>query len=215
MTTGTDHFKLTRRAAITPDTSNPQLTGIARYFNNKVAPATGFEVPVEKNGNIVFKLTDDAALGAEGYHLLVRHDDIIITAHQPAGIFYGVQTLLQMLPSGIKSNQEQKGINWTIPCADITDQPQFAWRGLMLDVSRHWFTKEEVKKYIDELAEYKMNVFHWHLTDDQGWRLEIKSLPRLTEVGAWRAPRVGQWWQRETHNQVKKLLTEAFIHKKT
>lgn len=66
----------------------------------------------------------------------------------------------------------------------------------MLDVSRHWFTKEEVKKYIDELAEYKMNVFHWHLTDDQGWRLEIKSLPRLTEVGAWRAPRVGQWWQR-------------------
>ena len=101
-----------------------------------------------------------------------------------------------MLPPEIKNSQKQKGIDWTVPCTDITDKPQFAWRGLMLDVSRHWFTKEEVKKYIDELAEYKMNVFHWHLTDDQGWRLEIKSLPRLTEVGAWRAPRVGQWWQR-------------------
>ena len=197
MTVGTDHFKLTRRAAITLDASNPQLIGIARYFNNKVAPATGFQVPVEKHGNIEFKLTDSADLGTEGYRLQVKHGDIVITANQPAGIFYGVQTLLQMLPPEIKSNREQKDIDWTIPCADITDKPQFAWRGLMLDVSRHWFTKEEVKKYIDELAEYKMNVFHWHLTDDQGWRLEIKSLPRLTEVGAWRAPRVGQWWQRE------------------
>ena len=196
MKVGTDHFKLTRRAAITLDTSNPQLIGIARYFNNKVAPATGFEIPVEKHGNIEFKLTDNTAFGAEGYRLQVKHGDIIITAHQPAGIFYGIQTLLQMLPPEIKNSQKQKGIDWTVPCADITDKPQFAWRGLMLDVSRHWFTKEEVKKYIDELAEYKMNVFHWHLTDDQGWRLEIKSLPRLTEVGAWRAPRVGQWWQR-------------------
>ena len=196
MKVGADHFKLTRRAAITLDTSNPQLMGIARYFNNKVTSATGFEIPVEKHGNIEFKLTDDTALGAEGYRLQVKHGDIIITAHQPAGIFYGVQTLLQMLPPEIKNSQKQKGIDWTVPCTDITDKPQFAWRGLMLDVSRHWFTKEEVKKYIDELAEYKMNVFHWHLTDDQGWRLEIKSLPRLTEVGAWRAPRVGQWWQR-------------------
>ncbi|RHC89070.1 beta-N-acetylhexosaminidase [Parabacteroides merdae] len=196
MKVGTDHFKLTRRAAITLDTSNPQLIGIARYFNNKVAPATGFEIPVEKHGNIEFKLTDNTAFGAEGYRLQVKHGDIIITAHQPTGIFYGIQTLLQMLPPEIKNSQKQKGIDWTVPCTDITDKPQFAWRGLMLDVSRHWFTKEEVKKYIDELAEYKMNVFHWHLTDDQGWRLEIKSLPRLTEVGAWRAPRVGQWWQR-------------------
>ena len=168
MKVGTDHFKLTRRAAITLDTSNPQLIGIARYFNNKVAPATGFEIPVEKHGNIEFKLTDNTAFGAEGYRLQVKHGDIIITAHQPAGIFYGIQTLLQMLPPEIKNSQKQKGIDWTVPCADITDKPQFAWRGLMLDVSRHWFTKEEVKKYIDELAEYKMNVFHWHLTDDQG-----------------------------------------------
>ena len=106
MKVGTDHFKLTRRAAITLDTSNPQLIGIARYFNNKVAPATGFEIPVEKHGNIEFKLTDNTAFGAEGYRLQVKHGDIIITAHQPAGIFYGVQTLLQMLPPEIKNSQK-------------------------------------------------------------------------------------------------------------
>lgn len=194
---GTDYFKLTRRAAIEFDTSNPDLVSIARYFSDKIAPATGFEIPVEKHGNIEFKLIDNEALGAEGYHLLVKHGDILLTAHQPAGIFYGVQTLLQLLPSQVKGAKELKEMKWTIPCVDITDTPQFPWRGMMLDVSRHWFTKDEVKKFIDELAEYKMNVFHWHLTDDQGWRIDIKSLPRLTEVGAWRAPRVGQWWQRE------------------
>lgn len=198
MTVGSDCFTLTRNAAITLDQSNQELKGIAQYFNEKIAPATGFELPVEKHGKIEFKLTDDTALGDEGYHLKVKHGDIVLTANKPAGIFYGVQTLLQMLPAEIKSITEQPtNKKWTIPCVDITDKPQFPWRGLMLDVSRHWFTKEEVMKYIDELAEYKMNVFHWHLTDDQGWRLEIKSLPKLTEVGAWRAPRVGQWWQRE------------------
>lgn len=197
ITVGTDYFKLTRRAAIELDTSNSGLVSIARYFSDKIAPATGFEIPVEKHGNIEFKLIDDETLGAEGYHLLVKHGDIILTASQPAGIFYGVQTLLQLLPSQVKGAKELKEMKWTIPCVDITDTPQFPWRGMMLDVSRHWFTKDEVKKFIDELAEYKMNVFHWHLTDDQGWRIDIKSLPRLTEVGAWRAPRVGQWWQRE------------------
>ena len=192
-----DQFQLTRRAGITIETPNPELERIAHYFNSKIAPATGFELRLKQRGNIRFKLTDNTSLGAEGYHLLVKHSGVTITAHQPAGIFYGVQTLLQMFPPEIRGKEEQKNKVWKIACVDITDKPQFAWRGMMLDVSRHWFTKEEVKKYIDELAEYKMNVFHWHLTDDQGWRLEIKSLPRLTEVGAWRAPRVGQWWHRE------------------
>lgn len=223
ITVGTDYFKLTRRAAIELDTSNPGLVSIARYFSDKIAPATGFEIPVEKHGNIEFKLIDNEALGAEGYHLLVKHGDILLTAHQPAGIFYGVQTLLQLLPSQVKGDKKLKEMKWTIPCVDITDTPQFPWRGMMLDVSRHWFTKDEVKKFIDELAEYKMNVFHWHLTDDQGWRIDIKSLPRLTEVGAWRAPRVGQWWQRErqqpgeeatyggfyTQEDIKEVLTYA------
>lgn len=198
LTAGTGCFTLTRNAAVTFDQSNEELKGIAAYLNEKIAPATGFELPIEKHGKIEFKLTDDASLGEEGYRLKVKQSDILITANKPAGIFYGVQTLLQMLPPEIKSKTLQpQDKKWTIPCTEITDNPRFPWRGLMLDVSRHWFTKEEVMKYIDELAEYKMNVFHWHLTDDQGWRLEIKSLPRLTKVGAWRAPRVGQWWQRE------------------
>lgn len=198
MKVNSDSFTLTRNAAITLDQSNQALVGIAEYLNEKISPATGFELSVEKHGKIEFKLVEDASLGDEGYQLKVKHSDILITANKPAGIFYGVQTLLQMFPAEIKSKTVQpEDKKWTIPCAEITDKPQFPWRGLMLDVSRHWFTKEEVLKYIDELAEYKMNVFHWHLTDDQGWRLEIKSLPKLTEVGAWRAPRVGQWWQRE------------------
>lgn len=198
LTAGSDYFQLTPKASITLDTSNDALVGIARYFNTKITPATGFELPIEKHGKIQFNLTDDASLGEEGYHLQVKHSDIILTAYRPAGIFYGVQSLLQMLPPQIKSGKAQpKDTKWQIPCAEIKDTPKFPWRGLMMDVSRHWFTKDEVKKMIDEIAEYKMNVFHWHLTDDQGWRVEIKSLPKLTEAGAWRAPRVGQWWQRE------------------
>lgn len=206
-----DYFTLTSRSALALDASDPSLVGIARYLNDKIAVATGFELPVEKQGNIQFGLTDDSSLGAEGYHLSIKPDGIQLTAHAPAGIFYGVQTLLQMLPPeilGQKPLLNKK--SWTIACADITDTPQFAWRGIMLDVSRHWFTKEEVKKLIDEIAQYKLNVFHWHLTDDQGWRIEIKALPKLTEVGAWRAPRVGQWWQRERQQPGEKATYGGF-----
>lgn len=195
---GQQSFLLTPGASITIDPADEALAGIVRYLNDKIAPATGFELPVEKNGKIEFKLTADPALGEEGYRLQVKPGGIQLTAPTHAGIFYGVQTLLQLLPPAIKSQETQpRGTQWPIPLADITDSPRFPWRGIMLDVSRHWFTKDEVKKLLDEMAEYKLNVFHWHLTDDQGWRIEIKSLPELTRVGAWRAPRVGQWWQRE------------------
>ena len=119
----------------------------------------------------------------------------MISANQPAGLFYGVQTLLQLLPKEIESKTVAKA-SWTIPAARIVDYPRFGWRGLMLDVSRNFFTKDDVKAYIDEMARYKFNTFHWHLTDDQGWRIEIKSLPKLTEVGACRVPRVGHFGQR-------------------
>lgn len=197
VTIGQDQFLLTSRAAIGFDPTNKQLDGIADFFNQKITPATGFSLKKKEKGDIQFILSEDANTGKEGYLLSVSGKGIKITASQPAGIFYGVQSLLQLLPPQIKSKEAKPDMEWSIPYAEITDSPQFAHRGLMLDVSRHWFTKEEVMEYIDQLAEYKMNVFHWHLTDDQGWRIEIKSLPRLTEVGAFRAPRVGQWWQRE------------------
>lgn len=190
-------FKISQETTIGLESSSSELLSIADYFNHKVNPALGYSLEVKEQGDIQFSLINNPDLGNEGYHLKVEKRQITIEANQPAGIFYGVQTLLQMLPKEIRSQQVQHDVEWVIAGADITDKPQFPWRGLMLDVSRHWFTKEEVLRFIDELAEYKMNVFHWHLTDDQGWRIEIKSLPNLTAKGAWRAKRVGQWWQRE------------------
>lgn len=190
-------FKISQGTTIGLESSSAELPSIADYFNHKVNPALGYSLEVKEQGDIQFSLINNPDLGNEGYHLKVEKRQITIEANQPAGIFYGVQTLLQMLPKEIRSQQVQHDVEWAIAGADITDKPQFPWRGLMLDVSRHWFTKEEVMRFIDELAEYKMNVFHWHLTDDQGWRIEIKSLPNLTAKGAWRAKRVGQWWQRE------------------
>lgn len=121
----------------------------------------------------------------EAYKLSITPGQIIIRGKN-AGIFYGIQTLLQLLPTG--STEVTK-----LPCAEIEDCPRFRYRGFMLDVSRHFFTTEQIKNIIDLMASYKLNRFHWHLTDDQGWRIEIKSYPKLTSVGAWRVPRVGTW----------------------
>jgi hexosaminidase len=129
----------------------------------------------------------DTSLGSEGYTLQVTPQLIRITANTDAGIFYGMETLLQLIPVNALNG------SFNIPAVNIKDYPRFGWRGLMLDVSRHFFTKDEVKQYIDEMARYKFNVFHWHLSDDNGWRVEIKSLPQLTAIGAWRVMRTGNF----------------------
>ena len=105
-------------------------------------------------------------------------------------MLYGVQTL-PTTPAPRSGDRPEPGIVWQIPQVEITDYPRVAWRGLMLDVARHFFTVDEVKRYLDNMVKYKYNRFHWHLTDDEGWRIEIKSLPRLTEVGAWRQEQIG------------------------
>lgn len=133
----------------------------------------------------------DNSLGKEGYNLSVSPKRILIKANEAQGLFYGVQTLLQLLPAEIESIEAVENINWTIPAVEITDYPRVGWRGLMLDVSRHFFTVDEVKQYIDAMVRYKYNMLHWHLTDDEGWRIEIESLPKLTEVGAWRVEKIG------------------------
>ena len=132
-------------------------------------------------------------LGKEGYQLNVSKDKIILTANQSAGIFNGLQTLKQLLPANFKTIKNYKTKSISINGCKIIDYPRFGWRGLMLDVSRHFYTVNEVKAYINQMAEYKFNIFHWHLTDDEGWRIEIKSLPKLTEIGAWRVERYGQF----------------------
>ncbi len=156
---------------------------------NKVTVKEG-KTPLPKS--ILLSLTNETGMPKEGYRLKVTATGISLTATEPAGIFYGVQTLLQLFPKQIESPDIQKPISdWTLPLVTIEDQPRFGWRGLMLDVSRHFFTVAQVKDYIDQMVKYKFNLLHMHLTDDQGWRIEIKSLPKLTEVGAWRVERTG------------------------
>jgi len=127
-----------------------------------------------------------AGLGPEGYELTVSTDSVVIRAPAQAGLFYGAQTLAQLLPPEILSTHVVPDKDWRIPCLQIEDQPRFAWRGMMLDVSRDFFTKEEVERLLDLLALHKINIFHWHLVDSDGWRIEIKKYPKLTEIGAWR-----------------------------
>jgi len=142
-------------------------------------------------GNITLLIKADSALGKEGYTLTVNEKGILISANTNAGLFYGWQTLVQLMPASIYEKDATNKIQ--IQYVSILDKPRFEWRGLMLDVSRHFFTKAEVKRYIDDMVRYKYNILHLHLTDDQGWRIEIKSMPRLTEVGAWRPERKGKW----------------------
>ncbi len=130
-------------------------------------------------------------LGTEGYELSVSPKSITIKANAEAGLFYGVQSLLQLFPKEIEAKDVVEGIEWKVPCVEVIDYPRLGWRGLMFDVARHFFTKEEVKQYIDAMARYKFNVLHLHLTDDEGWRIEINGYPKLTEVGAWNVKKVG------------------------
>lgn len=144
--------------------------------------------------SIVINLNKTLAneLGIEGYTLEVNASAVILTANDSRGIFNGLQTLRQLLPADAEGTKTAAA-SYKIPGCKITDYPRFGWRGLMLDVSRHFFTVDEVKAFIDKMAQYKFNVFHWHLTDDEGWRIEIKSLPKLTEIGAWRVERYGRF----------------------
>ena len=180
--------------------NKPEIQAIAEMLVSKINIPTGFKIKAiaGNKGTIQFVLNQnsDAKLGKEGYTLVSTSKSIVITANQPAGLFYGMQTLLQLLPKEIESKEVVK-MNWVIPAVKITDFPRFAWRGLMLDVSRHFFTKEDVMKYIDEMARLKFNTFHWHLTDDEGWRIQIRSLPKLTETGAWRVQRYGHFGDRD------------------
>ncbi|MGZ4962495.1 MAG: beta-N-acetylhexosaminidase [Limisphaerales bacterium] len=137
-----------------------------------------------RNGILLTTVNALGTLGTEGYELTVASDSVVVRAPAQGGVFYGVQSFLQCLPPQIMSLQPVAGINWTSPCVYIQDFPRFIWRGVMLDVSRHFFDKQEVEKLLDGLALHKINTFHWHLTDDHGWRIEIKSYPLLTSTAA-------------------------------
>jgi hexosaminidase len=162
----------------------------AEKLRSYLRPATGFELPVVARGgpgSISLSLDPGrAALSDEGYTLSIRSSAVEVRARKPAGLFYGIQSLRQLLPPQIYRSGTVKGITWSIPCVSIEDEPRFSWRGSHLDVGRHFMPKEFILKHLELMAQHKLNVFHWHLTEDQGWRIEIKRYPRLTDVGAWR-----------------------------
>jgi len=159
-------------------------------------PATGFDLPVyrlseEPDGDNTLQLlhlADDTNSSSmdEAYTLVVSPDKVVISAAATPGLMRGMQTLRQLLPPQILAAEPATEVEWTIPALSIADAPAFGWRGLHLDVGRHLFPLEFIKKFIDLLAFYKFNTFHWHLTEDQGWRIDIKKYPKLTEIGAWR-----------------------------
>lgn len=163
------------------DFENLELARIAGFFGDYLQELYGFRPKGKQAGReLIFELKSSPKLGAEGYKLSVNPERIILSANAPAGVFYAMQSLKQLLPVDYETQVLE------IQSQEIVDKPRFSWRGNMLDVSRHYFPLSFLKKYIDLLASYKINTFHWHLTDDQGWRIEIKKYPLLTEIGHWR-----------------------------
>ena len=187
-------FALTADTSITVSPATPAVTAVAEYLAARLRPATGFALPIqpaEAAAGPALALALDPAgdvLGAEGYALTVAPDGARLSAHAPAGLFYGVQTLRQLLPPAIENATPLPGQGplpgpWSLPAGRIRDVPRFAWRGLMLDVARHFFPVADVRRVIDLAAAYKINRLHLHLSDDQGWRIDIASWPELARVG--------------------------------
>lgn len=182
-------FTLTADTQIFVEPNSPESLAIGQYLAERLRPTTGYSLPVQTAtgallpGSIYLTTSgSDPALGEEGYELSITPQTIILSAPHPAGLFWGVQTLRQLLPPAVESSTLQAG-PWTLPAGAIRDWPRFPWRGMMLDVSRHFFGPAEVRRLIDLLALYKINRLHLHLSDDQGWRIEIRSWPNLALHG--------------------------------
>jgi hexosaminidase len=176
----------------------PELSPVITYLKNKLNTAAGITVSIKSVAptasiKLILNKKVDTLLKSEGYYLSITAKKVVIRANEAAGLFYGLQTFMQLLPKEIEGKELAKGVKWTAPAVEIIDYPRFGWRGLMFDVSRHFFTKAEVEQYIDAMVKYKLNLLHLHLTDDEGWRVEIKSLPKLTTVGAYNIKKVGQF----------------------
>ncbi len=172
---------------------------VATYLQGFLKNATGIEIPVvtEHKKNAIVLSIQESLPGLdnkEGYTLKSTSKSVVIKASAKEGLFYGVQTLRQLFPPEIESPSVKSDISWSVPAVEISDQPQFPWRGMMLDCVRHFFPVSHVKNVLDQLSARKMNHFHWHLVDDQGWRIEIKKYPELTTTSAWRVDHEDLHW---------------------
>lgn len=177
-------FLITEKTTIVADSSSAELGAVANYLSENLKSITGLAVNVSskaEEGSIILSLQGASSeLGDEGYELQIDEKQLKITANKPAGIFYGIQTLRQIIAD---KDAEASRTEWEVATGTISDHPEYAWRGSMLDVARHFFSVEDVKRYIDLISYYKINILHLHLSDDQGWRIEIKSWPNLTAIG--------------------------------
>jgi hexosaminidase len=189
MTLGPGFFSLVAGTAIYIDPATPKAMALGRYLAERLRPATGYDVRVfaatdaPPPGSISLTITNaDASLGDEGYTLTITPDQVSLAAPHPAGLFHAVQTLRQLLPASIEADTVQPG-PWTLPAVNVRDHPRFEWRGAMLDVARHFFGVEDIQRFIDRMAYYKLNRLHLHLTDDQGWRIAIDTWPNLAAHG--------------------------------
>lgn len=190
---GEGKFVLNKDASIyvkgNTDAETEELSRIAEFLKGKLKPATGFQFNIIKGDNptagsiYLTTVGGEEGKGNEGYKLITTSDGVQIIAYKPEGISRGVQTLRQLLPAEVEKNTVATNVEWNIPVSTIDDKPEYDYRGLMLDVVRHFFTVDEVKRQIDLAAQYKINKVHLHLSDDQGWRLEIKKWPDLTKIG--------------------------------
>lgn len=178
-------FEVTEKMSVYAAGGGQEFIDIGNYLAAELNKTTGFKTLAEaapadaKDGSIYLEVVSDPELGDEGYELEITEERVSIRANKPAGVFFGVQTLLQIVP--LPSNEKNNG--WFLATGTIRDYPTYAWRGSMLDVARHFFSVEDVKRYIDLISYYKLNVLHLHLSDDQGWRIEIKSWPNLATTG--------------------------------
>ena len=217
---GGEAFDLTDQTNIYVQGESPELKQIGQYLADKLNPSTGLGIEVKTtsenpaSGNIYLSLSkNDRELGDEGYQLKITDKLVSLTANKPAGLFHGIQTIRQILPPQIEMNAVQKG-SWKLSTGTIRDFPSYGYRGSMLDVARHFFGVDDVKNLLDQMAYYKMNVLHLHLSDDQGWRIEIKSWPNLTahggktEVGGGE----GGYYTQEQYSDLVKYAQDRYIN---
>ena len=207
-------FRLGSNTAIAA--ASPEAKTVAKFFAAKMRTATGLNIQVAEKGNI--QLSVDPSLDVandEGYTLDVTKDGAVVVAKTAQGLFYGMQSFLQLLPAEIESPSKVNGIAWQAPAVSIKDAPRFGYRGIMLDPCRHFMPVENVKKYLDVLSLFKMNRMHWHLTDDQGWRIEIKKYPKLTEIASKRIDGEGTehsgYYTQEEIKEIVKYAADRFI----
>lgn len=213
-----DAFMLTDNTDIYVPGESDELKHLGQYLADHLNPSTGFGMEVKTtdkepgSGNIYLVLKEDTQLGDEGYELVIKEDLLKVTANKPAGLFYGIQTIRQLLPPDVESDAVQKG-PWDIATGTIRDYPEFPFRGSMMDVARHFFGVDDMKRYMDLIAYYKMNVLHLHLTDDQGWRIQIKSWPKLAEYGGSTEVGGGEggYYTQEQYKDLVQYAAERYI----